>query len=838
MLAAAPFCRAQQPVTDPTKSVNNGDAAFTFTESQLGEDDDVTQNVIMVSSNSNVYTSNVGYLFSPMRYKYRAYHSRYSDMYFNGVNVNNGETGQFNFSTIGGMNDATRGVEAATPFESTGFAIPGLGGANNYDFRAANFRTGSKATLSGCNRNYIARGMLTHATGLNENGWAFMGTVGYRWGKDGFAEGTFYNSLAYFLAVQKVFNDSHSLSLSTWGNAAERSQQGASTDEAYWLANNRYYNPYWGYQNGEKRNSRVVENYEPTALLTWDWKINDAAKLTTSLIGRYAMYSSTRLNYNGSPNPAPDYWKNFPSYNYNVWDPTDADNTDEADLAAWQSSYNYWTASKANRQIQWDKLYFANRQMNAVGSDAAYYIQAKHNDHLMVNLGSTLNWDFDKQNKFLAGIQLGSNKGMHYQTMEDMLGARYFHNVNNYAIGNFAASDPRVQYDLNHPNQAISEGDRFGYDYDLYVNRANLWTKYVYDESAVHAFIAGRVGGTQMWRHGHMRHGLYKNNSYGAGDKAYFLDGGVKVGATFNLGYGHALTMGVGVEARAPQANAAFVSPELNNDFVSDLQCEEITSLELGYAVNTKWFRANLTGYYAGTRKGNEWQNFYFDDENSFTYVSLSNVKKDYYGVELGMLFKVTSDLSFTVLGALNEAKYVENTPVTYLLSTLEEAPKQDICYNKGMRESGTPLTTVSVGVDYKLNGWYLSMNGNYYDRIYLGYSPCMRYGETLTRSGHINNDGSFDIPEQAEGKGGFMLDASIGRSIRIGKGQQLGINLMLTNVLNNTSMVSGGYEQSRSNYTVSADGSTNARVYKFSNNPKKYYAQGFNGMLNLTYRF
>ena len=35
----------------------------------------------------------------------------------------------------------------------------------------------------------------------------------------------------------------HILSFSTWGNPTERSTQGASTDEAYWLANDYQYNP-------------------------------------------------------------------------------------------------------------------------------------------------------------------------------------------------------------------------------------------------------------------------------------------------------------------------------------------------------------------------------------------------------------------------------------------------------------------------------------------------------------------------------------------------------------------------------------------------------------------
>lgn len=78
------------------------------------------------------------------------------------------------------------------------------------------------------------------------------------------------------------------------------------------------------------------------------------------------------------------------------------------------------------------------------------------------------------------------------------------------------------------------------------------------------------------------------------------------------------------------------------------------------------------------------------------------------------------------------------------------------------------------------------------------------------------------------------MLDASIGRSIYLHHGRTLSINLMLTNVLNNRDIVTGGYEQSRSDYTSSG----NVRAYKFSKNPMKYYAYGINGMLNLGLRF
>ena len=836
------LAQVSNPELDNEKKQDN--ASFVFTESQLGEDEDMTQNVIMMNSNSNVYTSNVGYLWSPVRFKFRAYSSQYSDIYMNGVQVNNLENGQFNYSTIGGMNDATRNQDAATPFEVNAFGMSSIGGSSNYDFRASNYAAGNKVTLSGLNRNYTLRAMYTYGTGLTKKGWAFFGTVGYRWANMNTAavDGTFYNSLGYFLSAQKVINENHSLNLATWGNPTERAQQGASTDEAYWLANDRQYNPYWGYQNGEKRASRVVNNYEPSVLLTWDYKINERMKLTTSAFTKYAKYSSTRLNYNGQ-NPAPDYWKNFPSYNYDVWS-----NTGTADeYAAWEKSRDYWMSSIRHRQIDFDKLYFANQQLNTTGHDAVYWIEAKHNDHLANSLGSTFDWSIDNSTKFQVGLQLANNKGYHYSTMEDLLGGAYFHNVNTYAQGRYASNDSELQYDLNNPNGVVREGDKMRYDYDIISQNAKAWASFVKDKGISHNYLSVKMGATQMWRNGHMLNGFYdpakgwaKNASYGKSGKAHFLDGGFKVGSTLNLGKGNSISMGVGYEARAPRASVAFESPEMNNNFVPNLKKEKIFSAELGYALNCSWARLNLTGYYTHTYDGTDWQNFYFDDVNSFTYVGLTGMEKDYYGAELGVTFKVTSNFDINVTGTMAEAKYTSNSRVDYMLST-EGTTKQDICYNKGMRESGTPLAAISLGLSYRIKGWYLDLTGNYYDRIYLSYSPCMRYYETLSKAGYVNNVNGQDVinvPEQAKGNGGFMLDASIGHQFKVAK-RPLSVNLMLTNITNNQKICTGGYEQSRSDYSVnSATGTASDRTYKFSNNPKKFYALGINGMLNVNYRF
>ena len=101
----------------------------------------------------------------------------------------------------------------------------------------------------------------------------------------------------------------------------------------------------------------------------------------------------------------------------------------------------------------------------------------------------------------------------------------------------------------------------------------------------------------------------------------------------------------------------------------------------------------------------------------------------------------------------------------------------------------------------------------------------------------NVDNEGNYLVPNQAKGNGGFMLDGSIGKSFRLKKGQ-LNFNLMVTNILNNRRIVTGGYEQSRSSFYTTENEKKVIRTYKFQHNPKKYYAYGTNGMFQISYRF
>ncbi|MBQ5574951.1 MAG: TonB-dependent receptor [Bacteroidales bacterium] len=845
LVCSAGILRAQDADTLGNDAASHGfdESSFTFTEAQLDEDDNDSRSATVLGSANNIFFSNASMTFSPSNYRFRALENKYNEVYINGAMLNDPERGNFRFTQIGGLNNISRNSDYALPFEGNNYCFSGVAGSVNYDFRPSQVPQGHKLSASLANRTYTGRLMYTYATGIQDDGWAFAVNFTGRYAAiDGFknVEGAFYNSLSYYFGTEYYFNTDNSISICTFANPTERGSRGASTDEVYYLAGSNSYNPYLGWYDGEIRNSRVVRDFAPTSLVTWTYSPSDKFKLSTTAFLVISNYSTTKLQYgDGGSNPSPDYYNRVPSYFYDVYNVTDdPTKRDDAALANWNAAYDSWTSSVNYRYIDFDKLYFLNRSLSAEGLDAAYYQTQVHTDRVSAGLASNARISLGTDAALHFGISFSRNKSNHYQTMYDLLGAKYFHNINTYATRTYDRDAIEVQYDYRYPNKSVGVGDVFGYDYNIFVDKLSSWCSYTMDKGGLHFYATGKIGYTDMFREGKMQNGLAPNNSYGPSAKSYFTDGGVKGGVTYNIGSGHAVEGGIGWQSEAPKAGTAFASPEINNDFVANLRCENIISAQLSYAYTTARIKANLSGYYNKMSDVTRWTCFYYDNVNAFTYFSMTGIEKVYYGAELGLRVNVMPSLDVLMLGTISDAKYVGDADALCMNSN-NAAYTTDIVKCDGMREDGTPLSIISLGLEYNIKGWYIDLTGNYYDRIYLSFSPMTRTLTSLTTEGNTTLDriGQMEPPAQTKGEGGFMLDGSIGKNIRLKSGS-LYCGLMLTNILNNTNICTGGYEQNRSDVKFTDGEANGMREYQFSKNPKKYYAWGINGMLNIVYRF
>lgn len=795
-----------------------------LSESALDGDDTRSQSISgSLSSRGDVYNSQTSYSFSPMRFRLRGYDQNYETTYINGVMFNGLLRGEFNYSGLGGLNDAMRNQEETTGLTPNNYSYGNIGSTTNINTRATNYAAGSKASLAYSNRSYNLRAQYTYGTGLMSNGWAFAGSAVVRWAEKGIIDGTFYNSAGYFLSAEKVFGK-HSISLVTYGAPTKRAQQSASTQEAFDLAGSIYYNSYWGYQDGEIRNSRIVNSYDPTTILSHEFKISDKTTLRSGLAYHYNLYSSSALNFYNAPDPRPDYYRNMPS---NQQDPT---------AASWLA--DLWTNDVNTRQLNWNALCRSNMVNNniAFSDTARYSLEGRHSNLQELMFNSTLVSQLSEKNKLTAGVQLKQAKSTHFKTMDDLLGGSQWVDIDQFAERDFPTDPNIIQNDLNNPNRIIKKGDKFGYDFDVNIRHASAFIQNEWVLPQLDLFYAFQVSYSDFYRYSRMKNARdprVKDNTWTeAGKKWYSTNPSLKAGIAYKIDGRNKLNFNIAGETRAPQVFNSYVSVRVK-DAAVPMKNEEVMTGDLNYSFIYPSFRGRVSGFYTQTNKSSDLFGYYDDEKQTFVNFMLSDMKKTYKGIELGLSYKLNSSFSVSAAGTYADYRYMSNALGIKSPENGSFADVLDTVMIKGLHIATGPQMAANITLDYfHPKMWFVDITLNYFDNNYLDFAP-NRF-QKANMALYTNSEIKQALATQEKLKSGFMLDASVGKVIYLKNRNSINFNLSASNILNNREMISGGYQQARLPLNDKVI-DVNA-LNKFTN--KYYYAWGFNLFFNVGMRF
>ena len=144
---------------------------------------------------------------------------------------------------------------------------------------------------------------------------AYTLSASRRWGNQGFIKGTYYDGYSWFLSVDKKINDRHSLNITGLAAPTVRGRATPSTQFVYDLVGDNFYNPNWGFQNGEVRNSREYRTNQPVVTLRHDFKLNELTSVTTAVGVQFGKFGATRIGWLDAADPRPDYYGNLPYEN-------------------------------------------------------------------------------------------------------------------------------------------------------------------------------------------------------------------------------------------------------------------------------------------------------------------------------------------------------------------------------------------------------------------------------------------------------------------------------------------------------------------------------------------
>ena len=800
---------------------------FIVSESQIEDEEGNSQSIATLSgANDNIFYQAASYDFSLMRFRVRGYDSEYTQTMINGIVFNDPARGRFNYSMMGGMNQAFKNKSIGMGLEATSYGFGDVGGTNNIVTFAKDYAPGTRASVAYTNSNYYLRGMLTHATGLRKNGWALTMSAVARYSNEGIVPGSFYNSWGYFISAQKVFNPQHSLSITTFGAPTKRAANTATFQEAYDLTGDNLYNPSWGWQEGEKRNAKVVESFDPTAIVNWIWTPKAGVTLNTGVAVRKSFYSSSALNWYNAADPRPDYYRYLPSY------------FDDEDTKALYTEK--WRTDDTFRQIDWAGLYQTNYLNNlqadetGVSKGATYIIEKRHSNQLNTMFNSVLNARLNDYMTLQAGVGANWSRSSYYKTIKDLLGGRYWTDTDQFSERDYPNDKQMLQNDMNHPNRKVLVDDRFGYDYDVNSFSANAWIQNMINLPRWDINYGIAVSYTQFQRDGHMRNGRAPENSYGKGVRHEFDNAGVKAGATYKIDGRNNITAHAYYGTKAPQFDQAYVSPRIKDDAITGLASERILSGDLSYNFNYRRFMGSITGFWTDMYNQTERTSFYDDQFSTFMNYVLTGVKKTYKGVEVGMAYRITP--SITLSGAATFSRYqYKNRPTGTRSYENGQAPDTtQVVYLKNFYVGGTPQQAYSLTLKWSApKMWFLEVNGVYMADSYVDLSPirheAMPNLYKVCETEEELHAKVAEITRQERLKDNFVLNLSIGKLIYLNRTASLNINLNLDNVLNNRNIQTSGYQQGRFDYT-------NYTTTKYPN--KYYYAQGFRAYVNVGVKF
>lgn len=755
----------------------------------------------LLQSSRDIFTATAGFGFGQARFRIRGYGSENTTVMINGVPLNDMETGRAIWATWGGLNDVTRYQDVQTGLTPSREYFTWLGGYSSMDVRASSLRPGKKVSYAGTNRAYNHRLMATYATGKQKNGWAFAASGSRRYSKEGYVEGTFFDAWAYYLSAEKELNDKHTIGAVVFGAPVIQGRQGMAVQEAMDLAETNYYNPDWGYQNGEKRNSRQSNFHKPTSILTHYFKIDKTSTLTSSLYFQGGRGGVTRLNWYEAADPRPAYYRYLPSF-------FDEDSDEFAQLT------REWKEDVNRRQINWDEFYHANRKNlftvedangvegnNVTGMRSKYMLEEMRYDHIQSGANAVYEKRFTPKTIFVAGYNGSIYKGNVYRSAVDLLGGDFWLDIDQFAERDLNDEAMAIN-DLDNPNGLIQVGDRFGFDYINNIDKHNLFSQLEHDFGKFETYLALNYSFTQFWRTGNMRNARFPDNSYGDSEKQNFHNYGAKGGITYKISGRQYLSANAAYMTRAPYMRNAYVSPRTRHDLVPNLRSEEDFSGDINYFLRYPKIKLRATLYYTEIRNQTWMRSFYHDEYRTFVNYAMTGVDNLFTGSELGVDWNVTSTISAHFVLAHGQSIYNSRPTATMSRDNDSELLAEDrTVYLQNYRIGGMPQTAASLGFRYNSpKYWFIGASVNFFDHIYLDPNPDRRTEEAV--SNFISTDPQWkSIVAQERLDANFTIDLYGGKSWKIKK-NFLNLNFSISNLLNNQDFRIGGFEQLR--YTPS----------------------------------
>jgi len=802
------------------------DNLIALTDADLSDEENVSISSGLLQATKDVFLNRAAFDFGQAFFRVRGYGSEQGEVIINGLSMNKFFDGRPQWNNWGGLNDVTRNQEFSHGLQASEFTFGGVLGATNIDTRPSLFRCGLRLSSSVSNRTYTGRLMTTYNSGKQTNGISYSFSGSRRWAKEGYIHGTLYDSYSFFGALEYQINTRNSVAITSIVASNRRGRSSAITQEVYNLVG-RKYNPYWGTQDRETRNSRERKIAEPILLLNHFY---EAKKLnvTTGVSYQFGTNARSRLGYYNAPNPDPTYYKYLPSFYIN------------SSIGANFIGANLATESFLKTpQLNWNTVYTANE---ANKGKAAYVLSNDVIKNKKLTISTIGNLKIKENFKIDFGLTYKQLVSSNFAEIKDLLGADFYEDIDVFSttLNNVLGNNFKLK------------GEKFGYNYIINATEFNAFSQLKVNYKKWNTFLAASYSNTNYQRDGLYRNERFLEDSYGKSNAQNFSNYGFKSGFTYKINGRHWITTHGAVISKSPTLQNTFINPRENNQIVPNIKSQQIATIDFNYYIRLSKLTGRITGFYTGFKDATD-INFFFTESgvgSDFVQEVVTNIDKLHLGTEIGLEYQASSSVKLSAVAAIGKYTYANNPLVSINFDTagLEE----DLINLEGNIDLGAaaikdyklaqgPQKAYAFGVEYRApKYWWVSMTSNYLANNYANISTITRTQSFLMNpeTGENFRDATPENVAKllAQKKlDNFYLLNLVGGKSWIVNGKYISVFASVNNVFD-TVFRTGGYEQSRNgNYKELSQDNLSATP---SFAPKYWYGYGRTYFLNVGVSF
>lgn len=717
----------------------------------------------------SVYATKQGGGWGDSRINIRGFDQSNTAVMINGQPVNDMENGWVYWSNWAGLADVTTAMQVQRGLGSSKLAISSVGGTINVVTKTSMAREGGTvATTFGVANSIKVLG--SYSTGLLENGLSASVLISHSQG-DGYIDGTQYNGDNYFIGLGYKVNDKHDLQFiftgaPQWHNqrsfapsiADSQLYQEDGPDPTATTPNGKY-NSDWGYLNGKVYSFRRNFYHKPVMSLNWEWVINEQMRLSTVVYASWGRGGGT--GEIGRINGRRQYQLKTPAGLI----PVD-------DIYKWNSGGSV-PAFGVDRTL-YDGVY-SNTGNNGHpdgggrnGSDNGISRRNSMNSHnwygSIINFHDDINanWSFD------VGLDLRTYKGIHYRTVNDVLGADNYIDYDNINDNpNVIEPDEFVEASPSwNPWDNIDNQDKIDYYNDGLVNWAGIFGQVEYTNDIVSAFVQGSYSNQGFQRVEYFNEPPGNQESV----KENISGGNIKGGINYNINENHNVFFNTGYYSKQPLFDAVFIN--FGNNLNPDLQNEKIFGVELGYGYRSAKLSANVNLYRTSwaDRFVSNSVTINAGEDNEFRgTANYQGITEIHSGIELDFVYRVLDNLSINGMASFGDWVYSGNAEAD-LFDESQGYVGSSTLYLDGVKVGDAAQVTGALGASYTfLKGFSAGLNWRVASSLYADID--------VTDYVNPDNDGSLELPTYS------LWDARVGYNWALKGGMNLQFAVNINNL-------------------------------------------------------